>query len=131
MGRKEASASLPYVLVLVATLTLAIMFSLVAGLSRWQTLLLMIGVALLMWVGVFTFLRFTAKGGSNTIPGPDFYGKRKVIVEPPTGEPYPHHEDRPESPGLDQGQLTSHLPGNTPLTERLSHRGARKEGGSR
>jgi hypothetical protein len=30
-------------------------------------------------------------------------------------EPYPHHETYPESPGEDQGQLTSHLPGSTPF----------------
>ena len=30
-------------------------------------------------------------------------------------EPYPHHETHPESPGEDQGQLTSHLPGSTPF----------------
>jgi len=32
-------------------------------------------------------------------------------------EPYPHHETHPESPGEDQGQLTSHLPGSTPFLE--------------
>ena len=32
-------------------------------------------------------------------------------------EPYPHHETYPESPGEDQGQLTSHLPGSTPFLE--------------
>jgi hypothetical protein len=32
-------------------------------------------------------------------------------------EPYPHHETHPESPGEDQGQLTSHLPGSTPFFE--------------
>jgi hypothetical protein len=30
-------------------------------------------------------------------------------------EPCPHHENYPESPGEDQGQLTSHLPGSTPF----------------
>ena len=32
-------------------------------------------------------------------------------------EPYPPHETHPESPGKDQGQLTSHLPGSTPFFE--------------
>jgi hypothetical protein len=34
-----------------------------------------------------------------------------------TDEPYPHHETHPESPGEDQGQLTSHLSGSTPFFE--------------
>jgi hypothetical protein len=34
-------------------------------------------------------------------------------------EPYPHHETHPESPGQDQGQLTSHLSGSTPFFEGL------------
>ena len=34
-----------------------------------------------------------------------------------SNEPYPHHETHPESPGEDQGQLTSHLPGSTPFFE--------------
>jgi hypothetical protein len=45
--------------------------------------------------------------------------EREKLLEQPTNsdEPYPHHETHPESPGLDQGQLTSHLPGSTPFFE--------------
>lgn len=35
-------------------------------------------------------------------------------------EPYRHHEDHAESPGRDQGQLTSNLPGTTPFFEKAS-----------
>jgi len=41
------------------------------------------------------------------------------IVEVPVGsEPYRHHEHHLESPGLDQGQLTTGLAGTTPFFER-------------
>jgi hypothetical protein len=35
---------------------------------------------------------------------------RRVIIEPSTGHPYPHHEHIAGSAGFDQGQLTSRLP---------------------
>jgi hypothetical protein len=41
-------------------------------------------------------------------------------------EPYPHHETHPESPGEDQGQLTSHLPGSTPFFEGMDFTNPRK-----
>jgi hypothetical protein len=45
--------------------------------------------------------------------------EREKLLEQSTNsdEPYPHHENHPESPGQDQGQLTSHLPGSTPFFE--------------
>ena len=45
--------------------------------------------------------------------------KTEKLLEQSTDrdEPYPHHETHPESPGEDQGQLTSHLPGSTPFLE--------------
>jgi len=45
--------------------------------------------------------------------------EREKLLEQSTNsdEPYPHHETHPESPGQDQGQLTSHLPGSTPFFE--------------
>jgi hypothetical protein len=45
--------------------------------------------------------------------------EREKLLEQPTNsdEPYPHHETHSESPGEDQGQLTSHLPGSTPFFE--------------
>jgi hypothetical protein len=43
----------------------------------------------------------------------------KLLEQSPArDEPCPHHETYPESPGEDQGQLTSHLPGSTPFLER-------------
>jgi hypothetical protein len=49
-------------------------------------------------------------------------GPRRVVVEPPTGHPYPHHELLPGSQGLDQGQLTSRCPDTTPELFRLWRR---------
>jgi hypothetical protein len=45
--------------------------------------------------------------------------EREKLLEQSTNsaEPYPHHETHSESPGEDQGQLTSHLPGSTPFFE--------------
>ena len=47
--------------------------------------------------------------------------ERKKLLEQSNNsdEPYPHHETHPESPGEDQGQLTSHLSGSTPFFEGL------------
>lgn len=47
--------------------------------------------------------------------------EKEKLLEQSTNrdEPYPHHETHPESPGEDQGQLTSHLPGSTPFFEGL------------
>ena len=41
--------------------------------------------------------------------------REKLREQSKRDEPYPHHETYPESPGEDQGQLTSHLPGSTPF----------------
>ncbi len=47
--------------------------------------------------------------------------EREKLLEqsPPRDEPYPHHETHPESPGEDQGQLTSHLSGSTPFFDEV------------
>jgi hypothetical protein len=45
--------------------------------------------------------------------------EREKLLQQSTNsdEPYPHHDSHPESPGEDQGQLTSHLSGSTPFFE--------------
>jgi hypothetical protein len=45
--------------------------------------------------------------------------EREKLLEQSTtrDEPCPHHENHPGSPGQDQGQLTSRLPGTTPFFE--------------
>lgn len=52
----------------------------------------------------------------------DPYAPRTVVVGPPTGAPYPHHEDYPESAGLEEGQLCSRLTDPTPLIEDFLNR---------
>ena len=77
---------------------------------------------------LFSLLEFTgvaenarrAEDGLKSEPDP--YAPRQITVAPPTGEPYPHHEDHPESAGLDQGQLTSRLSETTPLIDLFLNR---------
>ena len=43
----------------------------------------------------------------------------RLDLVPPIAEPYRHHENHIESPGRDQGQLTTSMSGATPLFEGL------------
>lgn len=106
-----------------------IVYSLIASLNWWQTSLLLIGCVLVVWTVVFSVLEMNwgdrnKKGEAKSLnEEPDPYASRTVVIGPPTGEPYPHHEDHAESPGLDQGQLTSQLPDSLPFFGRdPSHR---------
>jgi hypothetical protein len=102
-----------------------------ARLPLSETLVLLLGVLVVVWAIVFTFLevgRIAAR--AKSIAGPDDLvdpdAPRIVIVEGPTGEATPHHEAHSGSPGLDQGQLTSNLPDHTPTIGNLMHFGHRK-----
>jgi hypothetical protein len=44
--------------------------------------------------------------------------QRETVDVPIGSEPYRHHEHHRESPGLDQGQLTTALAGSTPFFEK-------------
>lgn len=118
MRNKQVRELFPYIVALVLTITFVILLSLTVGFSVSQAVLLGVGCALLVWAGVFTVIQFIRcpkrpDGRRREEPEPDV--RRVLIVEPPTGEPQPHHEHHPESPGLDQGQLTCHWPSSTPL----------------
>jgi len=96
-------------------------FSLFLGLTKWQSALVLGGGAILIWSILFTFLEVQRiERASRGLPE-EFVPKVKriIVVGSPTGEPYPHHEDHPRSPGMDQGQLTSRWAGNTPLIDWL------------
>lgn len=108
------------------TATCVITYSLIARLVWWQSLLLLIVCLFGVWMIVFSFLEVyrATRNAKNTASealdaDTDPYASRTVTVGPPTGEPYPHHEDYAESPGLDQGQLTSQLPDWTPFMGRF------------
>jgi hypothetical protein len=83
------------------------------------------GISLVVWGIIFTVLEVRRIAGISmahrTRDEVEAYQNRRpaVLVQPPTGEACPHHEDHAESPGLDQGQLTSALQGTTPLIDRL------------
>ncbi len=111
------------------TVTVVIAYSLIASLAWWQSLLLLIGCLFGIWTIVFSFLEVyrAARNAKNSASeafneDTDPYASRTVAVGPPTGEPYPHHEDFVESAGLDQGQLTSQLPGSTPFIDGFLNR---------
>lgn len=110
------------------TLTCVIAYSLMANLAWWQGLLLTIACLLAVGTAVFSVLEMyrNAKAGKGIAAAsealaeePDPYSSRKVVMGPPSGEPYPHHEHHIESPGLDQGQLTARVPGSTPFVDKL------------
>lgn len=121
-------------LVLAAVMT----FSGIAGLTTVQTALLLLGAWIGAWGTLFSFLeirRITRTPKDKTEEALEVaanpYASRTVIVRPPTGEPYPHHEYFTESQGLDQGQLTSRTPGDTPFIESfLSRRRSKKQAAS-
>jgi hypothetical protein len=112
----------------VAGATAAIVICLLAGLSRHERVINTIAVG----GGVFSLLdhRRTHQNHDLEIKSileaaafdTDLAAQRAIaeqaITEPPAGsEPYRHHEDHAESPGYDEGQLTSRLPGTTPFFE--------------
>jgi len=107
----------------------AMTYSSLAKLGTVQTALLLVGLLLGAWATVFSFLEFRriARGSSYKADEaleqqPDPYAPRPVVVNPPTGDPYPHHEYYPQSAGFDQGQLTSRINDPTPLVEDLLKR---------
>jgi hypothetical protein len=97
---------------------------LVADLSSSQTLLLLLGCLLVLGTVLFTFFEVyrlatdSNRRADRSVEEPDPDIARMVVTEPPTGEPYPHHEDYAGSPGLDQGQITSRIPDEPPLNLR-------------
>ncbi|HYL74527.1 MAG TPA: hypothetical protein VEU96_10000 [Bryobacteraceae bacterium] len=127
-----------YVVVSALVIPCAMTFSAIAGLAWWQTALLLIGLLVGAWGTLFSLLEVsrigrTAMGSAGEAPGEDAnpYFPRTVVVEPPTNDPYPHHEYYAESQGFDQGQLTSRLPDATPIIESFLRRRREKKAATR
>jgi hypothetical protein len=104
-------------------------FSLVHRLGWTERVLLLIGGLFVAWGILFTFLELRRLAQTPKERAEDIVAEEKerygpVTIQPPTGDPYPHHEDYPESAGFDQGQLTSRISGSTPFIEDLVHRQA-------
>jgi hypothetical protein len=128
-NRQKSRIAFTYAVATAVPVTGIVLYSLIADWSRSQTLLLLIGSLIVVWAIVFSFLEVGAIAArSKNITDPDEVvdpdAPRRVMVAPPTGEPYPHHEHHVGSAGLDQGQLTSRLPDHTPSLGSLL-RGAR------
>jgi len=130
-------------LAMAAAATTAMVFSLISGIN-WQFGLVLMGTAAaLAGAALFTFLemrrlgraslgreltqatRQGASGGQNTSIESTYsvtraeQRRRKMGQSVDSNEACFHHENHPESPGEDQGQLTSHLSGSTPFLENL------------
>ncbi|MBZ5609286.1 MAG: hypothetical protein LAP38_13565 [Acidobacteriia bacterium] len=123
-GSLASQPKFAFLYVVISTVAIAgvMTYSAIAGLAWWQSLLLLIGCLIGAWMTLFSFLEMhrlapTPKNPAGGAPQEeaDPYAPRTVVVAPPTGDPYPHHEDYAESSGFDQGQLTSKLPDETPF----------------
>ena len=122
-------------LTMIAAISLAWMVGLALGLSVSITLILMIGTALLTGGVLFTFLEIR-RIAPPTLTDSDITREalrtvnhsdqliilgilRRRMAPLFENEACPHHEYFPESPGEDQGQLTSQLSASTPILEEL------------
>jgi hypothetical protein len=118
----------------VAGATVALVFGLTAGLSGEEYAPITIVAGLLAGGLAFSLLELRRRAHRN----PERDSKRiaeleafeielaaqreraeEAMTEVAGPEPYRHHEDHAESPGYDQGQLTSRLAGTTPFLKRL------------
>jgi hypothetical protein len=136
----DAASELPFECLLptIAAATIALMFGLLAGLSWPRCLMLMGALAALIGGAAFSLLKMHRLALSQPVGSSDRVATglpvdsnrsaTTSLAAPPRGlarqsaflfQPYPHHEDYPESAGEDQGQLTSHLSGSTPWLEDL------------
>ena len=115
-----------YVVIAAAGVAFVMTVTSLAGLGWQHRFLMLTGVLIVGGAILFSALeirrltqteeeraRDTADAARTAYPAGD------AVVEPPTAEACPHHEDHVESPGLDQGQLTSQLPDDTPLIAEL------------
>ena len=131
--RKTIRSAFIYGAVTAVVLTCLGMYSLLAGLTIWQTLLLLSGSLIVIWTILFTVLemlrlaKHSNSGGSQAVIEDEGLEFPRVVVHPATGDPYPHHEHYAESGGLDQGQLTSQLPESSPLIVELIRRRRRNK----
>ncbi|HLG99387.1 MAG TPA: hypothetical protein VKX49_23960 [Bryobacteraceae bacterium] len=127
MERKLFRVLFPYLIVFVVLIALIASFGMMAGIPGWQIWVWGIGACLVVGAGMFSFFEVRRLAGiskseherAREEAEADRITRHSAIVEGPTGEPYPHHEDHIESRGRDQGQITSSLPEPTPLVGEL------------
>jgi len=135
MNRYFVNARFNFLYVVISAIAIgcATTYSLIAGLGTWQTMLLLTGGLIGAWATLFVFLEMRRiaqtpnyKADQALLQEPDPYAPRTVTVASSTGEPYPHHEDYPESAGLEEGQLTARLNDPTPFIEEFLNRRKQK-----
>jgi hypothetical protein len=125
---KRSPVALPYYVAGIVSVALGVaIISMLLSFVWWQSLLLATGISLVVWGITFTVLEVRRIADISTprrtLDETEAYRNRPraVFVQSPTGDACLHHEDYAESPGMDQGQLTSSLGGSTPLVDRLLH----------
>lgn len=127
-ARGEEKFAFLYVVIAAGAVASAMIYGGIAGLSWSRTFLALLGCLIVGWAILFSILevrrisRAADSRPTEALVGPEPYPTRIVVVQPPTGDAYPHHEDYNESQGFDQGQLTSRIADTTPFVERLLRR---------
>jgi len=130
MARKMSRVVFPYAVVFAVMVSFIAGFGMMAGMNVWEILLWCIGACLVIGGIIFTFFEVRRLAGiskstqelAREEAEADRMSRHTVVVEGPTGHPYPHHEDFAESAGSDQGQLTSRSPEATPVIGKLLDR---------
>jgi hypothetical protein len=123
MGRRTIRIVFPYAMVFAAMLSLIAGFGMMAGMRAWEVLLWSVGACLVVGLIIFTFFEVRRLAGislsTEQLAREEAEADRMniVVVEGPTSDACPHHEDYIESAGFDQGQLTSRTPEGTPFIE--------------
>lgn len=135
--KKEASSKAAVslfisLLAMAVTVMLAIILTLAARISDQERVIVVAASALIAGGIVFSLMELYGQGKEETerkrmaeieafearLALERARAERDMVELPLATEPYRHHENHAESPGMDQGQLTSNLPGTTPFFER-------------
>jgi len=119
-----------YVVIAAGATASAMIYSGIAGLAWSRSLLMVIGAVVVGWAVLFSVLEVRrlaqtpdeAAKAREDASNP-YSARTVVVVEPPTADPYPHHEDYVQSSGFDQGQLTSRIADTTPFIGKFEKRG--------
>ena len=133
MSRRTIRVVFPYAMVFAVMLSFIAGFGMMAGMRAWEVLLWSVGGCLVVGLIIFTFFEVRRLAGismsTEQLAREEAEADRMnaVVVEGPTNDACPHHEDYVESAGFDQGQLTSRTPEGTPFIEDLLRRWRRAE----
>lgn len=131
MTRKSSRVAFTFAVVSAIVITCITLYSLAAGLTKFEAIVLLLGSLVVIWAVIFSFFevgRLASRSKSiSGIEEVDPDASRTIIIEPPTGHPYPHHEHIAGSGGFDQGQLTSRLPDLPSMRFRLFWRRQNKK----